>query len=343
MENRCRVVLETLFDKPFIRCKPFKDMGSYLEIDCYNDEMKLGLEYDGWQHRKFPPFWKANIPIKERDREKEILCKRKNILLIRVNDLEATQTNLIDVIIEKFHSNDISFDTPNRNTLLRLRTPTNSIYKRIYGTPYLQNLHNICKKQKGKLLDKAWAGNHHKYRILCRKNHKFSTTYYNIVAGCWCPSCAIERITRAAHSRKIGIERCRGIAVKRNGLCLSKSYTDARTRMKWKCNKHNIKWRATAAEVIISGTWCPKCGHENAVKPRKIRIEACKQAAIKRGGICLSEEHIGYKIPLRWWCKKHNFKWNASARQVVRQKHWCRKCGYEEVSRKLKNSGKVKQ
>lgn len=271
MENRCRVVLETLFDKPFIRCKPFKDMGSYLEIDCYNDEMKLGLEYDGWQHRKFPPFWKANIPIKERDREKEILCKRKKILLIRVNDLEASQLNIVDIIIKKLHLNNVTINTPSSKTLSRLRVPTDSIYKRIYGTEYLLNLQRICKSRGGTLLTKVWAGNHHKYKMICIKNHRFNTAYYNIIAGVWCPFCARERTTNAAHSRRIGIKRCKQIAIKRNGLCLSKNYINAQTHMNWWCNKHHLKWRSTAAEVIISGTWCPKCGHERAVEMRKVK------------------------------------------------------------------------
>ena len=34
--------------------------GLNLEIDCYNDELKLGCEYNGRQHYKFTPFFHKN-------------------------------------------------------------------------------------------------------------------------------------------------------------------------------------------------------------------------------------------------------------------------------------------
>lgn len=53
-ENISTYVLEKIFKKPFLNCRPNflnNDVtGRNLEIDCYNDELQLGVEYSGIQH-----------------------------------------------------------------------------------------------------------------------------------------------------------------------------------------------------------------------------------------------------------------------------------------------------
>lgn len=45
------MILEAIFKKNFDRCRPFLNLGSRLEIDCFNAELRLAVEYDGIQHR----------------------------------------------------------------------------------------------------------------------------------------------------------------------------------------------------------------------------------------------------------------------------------------------------
>ena len=63
--------------------------GNYnLEIDCYNEELKLGVEYDGAQHHKYIPYFHKNKEAfynqKYRDTLKEYMCKENGVILIRV-------------------------------------------------------------------------------------------------------------------------------------------------------------------------------------------------------------------------------------------------------------------
>ena len=93
-EIECKRVLEKIFNKPFNKCRPsFLNNkitgGNYnLEIDCYNDELKLGIEYDGAQHHKYIPYFHKNKEAfynqKYRDTLKEYMCKENGIILIRV-------------------------------------------------------------------------------------------------------------------------------------------------------------------------------------------------------------------------------------------------------------------
>jgi hypothetical protein len=103
-EIECRRVLEDIFKKPFPKCRPnfLKNQvtgGKYnLELDCFNEELRLAVEYDGIAHHKYTPYFHRNYEAfetqKYRDFMKDRLCKDNNIILIRVpytvkkNDIE---------------------------------------------------------------------------------------------------------------------------------------------------------------------------------------------------------------------------------------------------------------
>lgn len=74
-------------EKNFKQCKP--DFLKGMELDGYNDELKIGLEYNGEQHYHYNPFFhKRNeenfIKQQQRDKLKKELCKQNNIYLIVV-------------------------------------------------------------------------------------------------------------------------------------------------------------------------------------------------------------------------------------------------------------------
>lgn len=91
-ENYCRSVLEKLFNRPFPKVRPDflnnPETGKNLEIDCYNEELKLGLEYNGIQHYCWPNFTKQTkeefIQQRRRDLYKIEQCNKLGIYLIPV-------------------------------------------------------------------------------------------------------------------------------------------------------------------------------------------------------------------------------------------------------------------
>jgi len=91
-EKICCNVLSEIFNKPFTRVRPDflknPETSCNLELDCYNAELKLAVEYNGEQHYKFPhPFHKnINDFLKtvRRDRFKAEMCDLLGIYLIVV-------------------------------------------------------------------------------------------------------------------------------------------------------------------------------------------------------------------------------------------------------------------
>ncbi len=92
-EAECKRVLEKIFKKPFNNIRPdFLSNpvtgGKNLELDCYNEELKLAVEYNGRQHYEYSPYFHKNKDQLEtqkyRDMMKRNLCKENNVTLIEV-------------------------------------------------------------------------------------------------------------------------------------------------------------------------------------------------------------------------------------------------------------------
>ncbi len=92
-ESRCRFIFETLFQAPFTSIRPdflrYKT-GKNLELDGYNDELKLAFEYQGVQHRKYTPMFHKSyrdfVKQQERDQFKKEKCHELGIRLIEIPD-----------------------------------------------------------------------------------------------------------------------------------------------------------------------------------------------------------------------------------------------------------------
>lgn len=114
-ELECRRVLQEIFKKPFEKCRPHflnnpVTGGSYnLELDCYDDEYKIAVEYNGIQHYKFSPYFHKNneafLNQKYRDELKKRMCKDNGIMLItvpytvKVEDIQVFLTKELNQLI----------------------------------------------------------------------------------------------------------------------------------------------------------------------------------------------------------------------------------------------------
>lgn len=86
-ENECKNIIEKLTEEHFTRERP--KFLNKLEYDCYNDNLKLALEYNGIQHYEYSPFFHSNNRKKfekqqENDKLKKDLSHKNGIYLIIV-------------------------------------------------------------------------------------------------------------------------------------------------------------------------------------------------------------------------------------------------------------------
>lgn len=93
-EIRARAFLERYFNRSFPKSRPNfmvnQVTGSKynLELDCYNEMLRLAVEYNGAQHYNYIPFFHKNKEAfynqKYRDEIKRIRCKELGINLIEI-------------------------------------------------------------------------------------------------------------------------------------------------------------------------------------------------------------------------------------------------------------------
>lgn len=92
-ERLCCNILEQIYKgHKFVTVRPDwlknPETGRNLEIDCYNDDLKIGLEFNGEQHYKYPNRFHKNVnEFKQqvrRDRYKVETCDNNGVYLITV-------------------------------------------------------------------------------------------------------------------------------------------------------------------------------------------------------------------------------------------------------------------
>jgi hypothetical protein len=86
-ERLCRDIFEKILNKNFPTRRPKWLNG--LELDGYNEELKLAFEYNGEQHEYYVPTFHKNgeedfYKQQARDEEKRKLCKDNDVTLIEI-------------------------------------------------------------------------------------------------------------------------------------------------------------------------------------------------------------------------------------------------------------------
>ena len=92
-ETHARKLATKIFGKQFEKIRPdfLKNnvTGKNLELDIYNEELKLAIETDGQQHANYVPFFHKNyehfLNQKYRDEIKNMLCEKNGVKLIRID------------------------------------------------------------------------------------------------------------------------------------------------------------------------------------------------------------------------------------------------------------------
>jgi len=91
-EEICRKIIQKIYSRPFPSVRPSflrsPVTKKKLELDCYNAELKIALEYNGQQHYTYTPYFHKNkknfYSQVHRDDWKRAKCQELGIRLIEV-------------------------------------------------------------------------------------------------------------------------------------------------------------------------------------------------------------------------------------------------------------------
>lgn len=108
-----------------------------------------------------------------------------------------------------------------------------------------------AKRFGGVVLAVGGRGTAPKVRLRCKAGHIWwSRVYAGILAGHWCGTCFNGKRLRS-------LAEMHALAHRRGGRCLSTTYLNRNTPLKWECALGH-DWKAPPSS-IISGRWCDSC------------------------------------------------------------------------------------
>jgi predicted Zn-ribbon and HTH transcriptional regulator len=104
-ENLTRQVFEEFFNKPFPSVRPkFLKYNRCLQLDGFNEELKMAFEYQGNQHYTFPNHCHKTIEEYnkqlEHDQWKKEQCEKNNIRLFIINQFDDLDYSKVKLYIE---------------------------------------------------------------------------------------------------------------------------------------------------------------------------------------------------------------------------------------------------
>jgi hypothetical protein len=256
-EGICRLYLEAIFGKPFVKIRPawLKHSKYNLELDGYCHELAIAFEHNGVQHN-------TNVPYFHRDGSS--LNKQKSRDLFKANKCRELGVKLMIIpeIFREIKLKDLGEFLVKECERLRISLPAsiNNIHvdmsKLQGGFDRLGYYKDLASERYGKCLSDAYINFHEPLVWQCEHGHTWSAVGYSIENGSWCPSCC--------GLKKLTLDDAKFVASNRGGFCLSDEYVSANKKLRWKC-KSGHEWLATMHSVRNIGTWCPHC-HEKQCK-----------------------------------------------------------------------------
>lgn len=91
----------------------------------------------------------------------------------------------------------------------------------------------------GVCLSDRYLGNKVKMRWRCAEGHEWDAIYTSVVTrGAWCPRCGGSDVYSDEQ-----LQKAHELAIRKDGACLTKQYTDNKSKMQWQCGRGHI-WDA---------------------------------------------------------------------------------------------------
>lgn len=290
-ERICRNVFEQMFCKPFPKIKPswlLNDRGNRMELDGYNESLKLAFEYHGIQHYKKVNFFHPTDEVldlrKSDDDVKRGLCKKNGVLLIEVPYSVATQ-ELPFFVYEQ--SSSLGVDA---------KKMPQDIHVASYVLPEkIRAMQKLAEKRGGKCLSSFYVNNNTKLHWECAKGHTWSAVPGSIQQGQWCPRCVYGHewqatiyslrkgtwcskcANKSRGPKRLGLNVAKEVAALMGGMCLSAEYVNTDTKLRWRCADGH-EWEAIPDSVVRRKTWCPVCRGKRSWDTRRKNLSVNKTA-----------------------------------------------------------------
>ena len=253
-EEICRTTFEQLFGKEFIKVRPKwlrNSRGRQMELDGYNDELKIGFEYQGIQHFS-KQFYGKSLELRILDDQQKIKLCLENGVHLFIIDYQSEYTDFPKEIKNQalkfgLDISALDFDAP---------IDLSQAYIRDDRLPILKAL---LKEKEITVLSTKWIGVKDKYDFKCDVcGHEWEATgshFFNSRRVGGCKKCSMKKL---AGANRLSLGEMQAYASQFGGKCLSTQYGEIKQKYKFECSKGHI-FEDIYNNMKFRNTFCPTC------------------------------------------------------------------------------------
>jgi hypothetical protein len=314
-ERITRTFFNQLFNGKFEKVRPswlIGPKGHLLELDGYDENLKIAFEHHGKHHYEMIDFFHKNsddFALRlSADQIKREMCRNNDVLLIEIPEV-PTLTSIEDlrrIIAHKIEESGRSIPPDFFIKSIDLSS--------VYLNEKLADIQEKYGNKKGWLiLSNGYLSNTTPLEWQCSFGHIFQMSALSAKSARKCPKCRQEEFWSCAEV----LQKVTSLG----GECLSED--DSNVILKFKCSMGHT-WDAPRAR-IMSGSWCKICARANSIGNRKYTLETFVEKAKTHGGRCLSQFYKNDKDHVLEWECVNGHRWHAKGKTVLKGA-WCKNC-----------------
>ncbi len=313
-ERKVIYVAEKLTGLVFEKLRPswlLNTNGYPLELDGYNEEYGIAIEYQGMQHYQFIKAWHKTVErfnqLKERDALKKKLCLAKNIAFIEIPYTTPPESFEDEILSQLNEYKKLDFRIP------EIKEKDIIIPDFLHSEFSLEYLNNLASEKQGRCNDIEYKGMAYTYSWSCKEKHTWTARASSIKDGTWCPYCINNRIENP-------LVKLQELGESYQISLQDTEYKNTTTAYKWKCTNGH-EWEGTPLSIKnIKG--CPEClGITPEAKLRKLA-----ELASEKGYQLLSFDYKNTETNYLFSCA-FGHRWEMLGKRVFAGRLKCSECG----------------
>lgn len=183
-----KCAIEHLLDKQFVKIRPswLKINTQPLELDIYNEELSIAIEYNGIQHYKYVKHFHRTADAlekqQERDRIKKELCEQNDIFLIII-PYTIESTDICKYIADILVCHNYNLVNPEQSF------DESNIYRFMSNK---DRLTEYIELKGGNLISGEYITRESHVKIQCDEGHVWETKIKCLYKGGWCHECGYK-------------------------------------------------------------------------------------------------------------------------------------------------------
>lgn len=197
-EMLCRMAVEKLLGRPFqrVRMAGMKSLrGRPLELDMYNDDLKIAVEHHGAQHFKAVSNWTGEEGLRIQrlhDQMRREFCRENGVLLIEIRQLgektslEQMRQQIREALVEAGRNIPVRFDSAKLTILPRVSA----------SQVYWSEVQRAARASGFEIVRQEYLGSANPLTVRCSRGHVTSKTPRSILEGHGCNDCHMDRMRK---------------------------------------------------------------------------------------------------------------------------------------------------